>query len=191
MVPITLIIEPPVIVTVRLPELLARRSAIPAGCGVVVTSTIRKRNRVTEAPVLLVNFLRKSNVPKVELLGMSGVVSRTRFGDADEATPVSIRLALIVAFRWIGLARFSGPGAPRPGVPVEPTGVAGVVVTSWKSARLSLPSCGVPDASFLTKLYSEVLPAAAGRFVPSRNKSQLLPVFAAIQQHRVASPLRD
>ena len=56
---------------------------------------------------------------------------------------------------------------------------AGVVETTRKSPALSFVSCGVPVAKLRTKLYCEVLPAAAGRAAPSRSRSQLLPVLDA------------
>ena len=61
-------------------DVRARRSAVPGGAGTVVTSTIRKRSRVTLAPVLLTNLSRIDIVPNVELLGVSLVKSRTRLG---------------------------------------------------------------------------------------------------------------
>ena len=57
-----------------------RRSAIPEGAGKVVMSMTRKRNCVTEPPVLLTNLLRMSSVPKVEFCAGAEVKSRTRFG---------------------------------------------------------------------------------------------------------------
>src|ERR1043165_5722161 len=87
---------------------------------------MRKRKRVTIAPVLLVNLRRIESVPKVELLPGSVFVSRWRaqalgckpFGTPFTSTdplpeqPGSIRPGLIVELRWTGLDRFSGPGAP-------------------------------------------------------------------------------
>src|ERR1041384_1744785 len=88
---------------------------------------MRKRRRVTAAPVLLVTLRRMESVPKVELLAGSLVVSRWRaqaLGWRPLGTPListgplpgqpgSMRLPLTVELRWTGLDRFSGPGAPR------------------------------------------------------------------------------
>jgi hypothetical protein len=43
-----------VVETTTLVELRGRRSAVPAGAGKVSTSAMRKRSRVTGAPVLFV-----------------------------------------------------------------------------------------------------------------------------------------
>ena len=91
----------------------ARKSAIPDGAGKVVWSISRKRNRVTLAPVLLVNVRRIVSVPNVELFPGSEVKSRTRFGGLDPATQGSSKVAGTTELRSIGLERFSGPGAPR------------------------------------------------------------------------------
>src|SRR5882724_7449510 len=66
------------------PEVRGLRSAILGGtAGKVVTSIMRKRNRVTLAPVLLTHRRRMERVPKVELFAGSVVRSRTRFGGKD------------------------------------------------------------------------------------------------------------
>ena len=81
----------PVIGTLTGPEeVRTRRSATPTAGGKVVIFTMRKRTRVTGAPVLFVNVRRSVNVPKVELLTGSGVRSRARFGDAAVDTAGSI-----------------------------------------------------------------------------------------------------
>ena len=80
-------------------EVIARRSAVAGGTGTPVISTIRNRSRVTCPAVVLVNFLRKTNVPSVEVAGGPGVVSRNRLGLTVDATVGSSRLALITALR--------------------------------------------------------------------------------------------
>ena len=114
LVPSTVAVPPPVSVTVMMPEFLALKSAMvaPAG-GKDVISMIRKRKRVTGAPVLFVKALLIESVPKVELLGASLVESRTRFGGSAAATNGSRRVVKNVELRSSGEARFSGPGAPR------------------------------------------------------------------------------
>ena len=96
-------------------------------------STTRNRSLVTGAPVLFVNFRRIESVPFVYGLdagappfGAEGVkvslkelTFLTRLGAALGDARVSIRLALIVVLRWVGLERFSGPGAPRTDCRVE------------------------------------------------------------------------
>ena len=69
-------------------EVIARTSAtVPPALGKLLMSIMRKRSRVTLAPVLFVNLLRNDNVPFVELFAGFGVRSRVRFGgnaaDAD------------------------------------------------------------------------------------------------------------
>src|SRR5437588_679441 len=94
-------------------EVLARRSAIePDGGGKVVISTMRKRRRVTFEPVLFVTRFRRESVPNCELFAGSDVKSRTRFGETDEDFVRSSRSKPKRLLRWIGLDRFSGPGAP-------------------------------------------------------------------------------
>ena len=189
-VPSTFALPPPVKLTTTTPEVRARKSAVPAGTGVVVISMIRKRSRVTGAPVLFLNFLRMSKVPNVELFAGSGVVSRSRLGDADDETPGSTRLALIVG-RRAGLARFSGPGAPSVGVAFEPTATPGVVETMTKSAALSLVSCGSPVVSFLTNVNSEALPAPGCSVVPlAASRRHHLRCYHQSQLRRVAWPSR-
>src|SRR2546423_5322701 len=103
---------PPLVATTTSADVIGRRSAVPAGDENVVMSTMRKRSRVTDCPVVFVNLRRMSSVPLVEVAPGPGVKSRTRFGGLPTAAAGSIKLALIVALRWIGLDRFSGPGAP-------------------------------------------------------------------------------
>src|SRR5215216_6370851 len=95
-------------VTTTAVEVLGRKSAMPLGAGNVVRSTTRKRKRVTLPPVLLTMVLRISRVPKVELLAISEVKSRTRFG--GDAAPIQTSRLFTVkeAFRSIGELRFSG-----------------------------------------------------------------------------------
>src|SRR5215212_9737337 len=113
---------------------------MPLGAGNVVKSIMRKRNRVTLAPVLLVMVRRMSNVPKFELFARSEVKSRTRLGGDAGATQTSSRSALNDALRWIGALRFSGPGAPRRWpAPAE----VPLVSTKMKSAALLFVSLGV------------------------------------------------
>ena len=82
--------------------------------GNVVMSTTRNRRRVMGAPELLVNVLRRSSVPNVELLAGSDVKSRTWFGTANRFTHESrFDASSATPSRTIGELRFSGPGAPR------------------------------------------------------------------------------
>src|SRR5215212_906474 len=76
-------------VTTTAVEVRARKSAMPLGAGKVVISIMRKRSRVTFAPVLFVIVRRISNVPKKELFAGSEVKSRTRFGGDAAATQIS------------------------------------------------------------------------------------------------------
>ena len=80
-------------------EVRCLKSAIPDGAGKVVMSIIRKRNRVTAAPVLFTNLLRIERVPKVELFGPSPVKSRTRFGGLLLVTVASSKFSVIVLLR--------------------------------------------------------------------------------------------
>src|SRR5687767_10467425 len=135
-------------------DVRARRSAVPGGAGKVVTSTIRKRSRVTLAPVLLTNLSRIDIVPNVELLGGSVESSRTRLGTCELAFVVSNSKPPIELLRLIGDPKFSGPGAPRswPSPVVAP-----VVLTPIKSATLSPVSFGKPPVARVIarkKLYS-------------------------------------
>src|SRR5580765_3222089 len=84
--------------TTRL-EVLARRSANPLGAGKVVISIIRKRSRVTAAPVLLTNLRRKSSVPNVEFCAGTLVKSRTWLGGFALGTVASSKAFAIVALR--------------------------------------------------------------------------------------------
>jgi hypothetical protein len=52
--------------------------------------------------------------------------------------------AFTVLLRWMGLERFSGPGAPSVAPESEPS------VTRAKSAALSPVSCGRPEVIFRT-----------------------------------------
>ena len=60
---------------------------------------MRKRNRVTLAPVLLTNLRRMLSVPKVELFAGTEVKSRTRLGALEVATVASSKNAGIVELR--------------------------------------------------------------------------------------------
>src|SRR6266404_6526128 len=97
-------------------------------------------------------------MPVPDSRSVYALVSRTRFGETVEDTHESTRPGVSISqfVRFIGLVRFSGPGAPNTGV-VEPTGDSGVVETTIKSERLSLVSWGAPVTSLRRKLYSEVL----------------------------------
>jgi hypothetical protein len=88
-VPSTVLL-PLVVVTTMAVEVRARRSAVPEGDGKVTRLVMRKRSRVTGAPVLLVHVRRKSSVPNVELLGGLLVKSRTTFGAVAALTAGSI-----------------------------------------------------------------------------------------------------
>jgi len=70
-------------------EVRGRRSETPLGAGKVVKSTMRKRSRVTEPPVLLTNLRRKLIVPKVEFCAGTEVKSRTRLGGFELGTVLS------------------------------------------------------------------------------------------------------
>ena len=73
--------------TVIVVELIALKSAIPPGGKRLLISTIRKRNRVTEAPVLFWKRLLIESVPGVK--SVTGVKSRKRFGDDGAPTVAS------------------------------------------------------------------------------------------------------
>src|SRR5262245_43175385 len=127
-------------VTTTAVDVRGRRSAMPDGAGNVVMSMTRKRSRVMLPPVLLTIVRRISSVPNVELFGGSLVKSRTRFGDAVDATQLSSRFPANDALRSIGDERFSGPGAPsRCPAPAD----VPLVSTKMKSAALLLVSLGV------------------------------------------------
>ena len=66
--------------TVTFAEVKALRSAIPPGTEIELISTMRKRSRVTGAPVLLTNLRLTESVPFAAFV--CGVRSRTRFGGA-------------------------------------------------------------------------------------------------------------
>src|SRR6185369_17904590 len=87
----------------------ALRSAIPPGTESVLKSTMRKRRRVTGAPVLFTNRRLTDMVP---FAASGDVVSRTRFGGAGPPKFESRNNVRIVLLRLSGLARFCGPGAP-------------------------------------------------------------------------------
>src|SRR5436190_3752230 len=94
-------------------DVLLLRSANPLGAGKVVKSMIRNRRRVTLPPVLLTTRRLNSIVPNVELFGGSDVKSLTRLGGFAAETVASTSRVLKVELRWMGLARFSGPGLPN------------------------------------------------------------------------------
>ena len=100
---------------------------------------ILKRNRVTDAPVLLTKRRRIDSVPNVELFPGSLVKSRTRFGTALTPVLVSSSELVIDELRWIGDDRFCGPGAPRRWP--APADVP-LVSTKTKSVVLLLVSLG-------------------------------------------------
>src|SRR5947209_15215639 len=134
-------------------EVRARRSAVPAGTvpAKVVMSTMRKRRRVMLAPVLFVTVRRIESVPKVELFGGSEVKSRARLGELEEPTPGSRIVSPTKALRWIGPARFSGPGAPS--VDCRVLMIAPFVATKAKSLLLLSVSCGrPPDAPVILRM---------------------------------------
>src|SRR5687768_13096326 len=94
-------------------EVRALTSAIPTdGTISVLMSTIRKRKRVTGAPVLFTNRRLIESVPLVPFV--TGVRLRTRFGGAGAPIFESINNAVIaLLLRSLGLTKFSGPGDPR------------------------------------------------------------------------------
>ena len=98
--------------TTTAPDVRGLKSAKPSAAGKVSRSRIRKRSRVTEPPVLFTKRRRIDSVPWLPF-GFAGVKSRSRFGVEPEATVESSKAAENVLLRWIGLDRFSGPGAPR------------------------------------------------------------------------------
>src|SRR2546421_709999 len=122
-------------------------------------------------------------VPAASVALVPGVRSRTRgqvastgelFGPTTVMVqPVSINAALICALRWMGLAEFSGPGAPK--IEATPPYVPPFVETKTKSAALLSVSCGVPEVSLRTKAYSPSFAPGEGRFVPSRKRLENVP----------------
>src|SRR6185295_9606060 len=92
-------------------EVSALMSAIPPGTEIALISTMRKRKRVTGAPVLFTKRRLIESVP-FSAFGGNGVTSRTRFGAAGAPMLESSNKARIVLLRTMGLARFCGPGAP-------------------------------------------------------------------------------
>src|SRR5215204_753620 len=86
------------------------RSAIPPGTDIVLISTMRKRKRVTGAPVLFTKRRLTESVPLTALV--CAVRSRTRFGGAGAPKLLSSSNVRIVLLRLSGLAIFCGPGAP-------------------------------------------------------------------------------
>src|SRR2546421_9227757 len=124
-------------------EVIALRSACPPpGLGKVVTSTMRKRSRVTLPPVLFVTRRRIESVPKVELLPGLLVKSLTRFGETDEDFVLSRSDTRMVESRRMGEVLFSGPGAPS--CCVTPEMKVPCVSANFKSAELSFVSFGLP-----------------------------------------------
>src|SRR5215831_4250742 len=120
-------------VTTTSVDVRGRKSATPDAAGNVVRSMTVKRRRVMLPPVLLVKVRRMSSVPNVELLGASGVVSRTRFGAALATEQVSSRLVAITSLRSIGDDRLRGLAAPRrcpspADVPLESTKIKSVAL---------------------------------------------------------------
>src|SRR5690349_12380826 len=97
--------------TLTFVDVKALRSAIPPGVERVLISTIRKRSRVTGAPVLFTKRRLTDSVPLAPFV--TGVRFRTRFGGAGAPMLLSSSNVRIVLLRLIGLAKFCGPGAPR------------------------------------------------------------------------------
>src|ERR687885_604241 len=99
------VVPPPDRLAVNVLLVIRRRSAVPllSACGAVVMSTTRKRRRVTAPPVLFVTLRRIESVPKVEVLGEPGVVSRARAKaevvEPKPEQPGSTSDSLIVALR--------------------------------------------------------------------------------------------
>src|SRR5918993_3144331 len=87
---------------------------------------MRNRSRETGAPVLLTNLRRIEIVPCEERCGLhssdgAAHCFRTRFGSADASLVGSAWWAPTCEnFLMVGLARFSGPGAPSTGVGMAP-----------------------------------------------------------------------
>src|SRR3712207_2903626 len=72
---------------------------------------------------------------------------RTRFGATLEETHGSSGLPKISGYRWTGLERFSGPGAPRRWhwkLMLDVHMFVPLVSTTVKSVSLLLVSCGRP-----------------------------------------------
>jgi hypothetical protein len=84
--------------TTTLVDVKALISAIPPGTDIELMSTIRKRKRVTGAPVLLTKRRLIERVPFVAF-GGTGVRSRTRFGGAGAPVLASSSSAGIVVRR--------------------------------------------------------------------------------------------
>ena len=76
-VPRTVVVPPPLNETTTEPDERARRSAVPEAAGNVVSSMMRKRNRLIGAPDVFVRRRRTSTVPNVELLTGSETMLRT------------------------------------------------------------------------------------------------------------------
>src|SRR6185369_10283917 len=83
--------------TTTLVDVKALRSAIPPGTEIVLKSTMRKRKRVTAAPVLFTKRRLTDIVPFAPLV--TGVRSRTRFGAAGPPKFESSSRCRIVALR--------------------------------------------------------------------------------------------
>src|SRR5438270_11424931 len=126
--------------TGTVPDVIARRSAVP-GAGKVVKSTMRKRRRVTGAAVLFVTVRRMVRWPKGARVASELSKSRTRFGANAEPADGSSSETITVSLRWTGEEEFSGAGAPRR-APAPRS--APVVSTKKKSAALSFVSFGKP-----------------------------------------------
>ena len=179
-------------------EVRGLRSAKPDAAGKVSRSMIRKRNRVTEPPVLFTQRRRIESVPNVELFAGSLVKSRTRFGGLLEATVPSTNDAGTVLLRWIGDERFCGPGAPSrcpppADVPLVSTKIEihGVVVRVFRRADRARPEqvdsaalsalvtrpgvvdgergqCRIPSTSLYDVFASLVEPTASNRLASEK-----------------------
>jgi hypothetical protein len=126
--------------TTTLVEVNALTSAIPPGTASELISTMRKRSRVTFAPVLFTKRRRTVSVPAAAF-GPVAIVSRRRLGGAGAPIFESISSVVIVELRSNGFAKFSGPGAPRR----WPAGVdVAAVSAKTKSLALSFVSATKP-----------------------------------------------
>ena len=121
-------------------EVRGRRSAMPLKAGKVVSSTTRKRSRVIGAPVVLVNVLRMSMVPK------SGVICRIRGQVTHIIWRIGIRRTEIdrsdVGQDSIGHSRTAKILWSRGAKSLSSTALFPLVSTKMKSAALSFVSCG-------------------------------------------------
>src|ERR1044072_2996310 len=158
----------------------ARRSATPPpGLGNVDISTMRNRSLVTGAPVELMTRRRTVSVPNVGLFAGSEVKLRVRFGCAEVATvPSRNATPTPEVSRRIGLAMFSGPGAPSRCWMPE-------MKVPWVSAQresdeFSFVSFGRPLEAcpmLRKKVCSVVEPETAPRLLGSLSRSQTTPVL--------------